>query len=114
MTNPAYASYGSGADPGRAIGRRTGAWVIDLILYCLVAIITFFPLAQRTEPLGGFTGASSFCTELRESRSVSECIELGDTAWYTTGARSAAHFGVALAWFLGTHVILQGLTEPLP
>jgi len=121
LTAAAYQPSASPADPGRAVGLRLAAWTIDLILYSLFAIVTFIPLAQRTTGGGGgsafFTSdpgfsnfGTSFCTSLRESRPISECFELGGTSWYTTGARSVTHFAAALAWFVGVHVILQGLT----
>ncbi len=109
------------AEPRRAIALRMVAWVIDLVLYIAFALATFFPLAESTDTTGfsgGLTsqpdfGSSfddSFCTQLRAGRALSECIELGDTAWYTTGGRTLAHSALALGWFLGVHVVLQGLT----
>lgn len=106
------------ARPGPAVGQRLAAWVVDLILYLAVALGTFFAIATREASTSSFDGRAgrfsgfetSFCTRLREARPVSECIELGDSVWYTTGGRSIAHFLVAIAWFAGIHVVLQGLT----
>jgi len=117
VTDAPYQASRAVADPGRAVLLRLGAWVIDLITYLLVSGLTFLAIAQRQAGVTSFTTSSnfgdlgtSFCSSLRDSRPVNECFQLGDTAWYTTGARTVAHSVVALGWFVGIHVVLQGLT----
>ena len=99
---------GAAADPGRAVGLRLAAWLVDLLLYVLVSFLTFLPLAERAEdPPAGF--GDGFCTRLGKTNAFNECFNLNGTAWYTTGGRSLAHMALLLAWFLGIHVLLQGL-----
>ena len=97
------------AEPSRAVVLRLCAWLLDLFLYVLVLFLTFLLLAERTK-VGESIFGDTFCSTLGETESFNECFELNGTAWYTTGGRTIAHAALLLAWFLGVHVILQGLT----
>ncbi len=109
MTSFPYQAGAPAADPSRAVGLRLAAWLVDLLLYLLVWFLTFLPLAERADdPASGF--GEGFCTRLGETSSFNECFNLNGTAWYTTGGRTLAHLALLLAWFLGIHVLLQGLT----
>ena len=86
-------------------------WLVDLVLYALVFVLTFLPLAERTDvELGSSDFGSEFCDGLGETNALNECFNLNGTAWYTTGGRTAAHIATLLLWFVGVHVVLQGLT----
>ena len=109
MTYGTFQAGAPPADPSRAVGLRLAAWFIDLVLYVVVFVATFLPLADRAEDPPSTFG-SSFCDRLGDTNALNECFNLNGTALYTTGGRTLTHFALLLAWFVGVHVLLQGLT----
>jgi len=84
---PAASPYpvASPADPTAVMGRRSIAWIIDLLLFFLVA--SFFgptplsPFALYEEVPGNFDYGEA-CEQLMKSSEVAACTEVGDRAYY--------------------------------
>jgi hypothetical protein len=102
-------------DPTAVMGRRSVAWIVDLLLYLL--LMSFFsptplsPFAKYEEVPDGFDDP---CSVIEQDNDVYQCIEIGDRVYYTEAAASAAGFAVALVWFFGIYGVLQGLKGVTP
>ncbi len=105
------------ADPTNVVGRRIGAFAIDVvILFVIAAILSvflFLGAAERTDwPTAG--AATDECTRINESTSSSICINLNETTYVLT--ESDANGFVLSVSVLSTLigalnlVVLQGLT----
>ena len=102
----------SSTDPTAVMGRRSVAFVIDVLLFTLVA--SFFgptplsPFALYEEVPGGFDYGEA-CDQLMRSDEVTGCLELGDRAYYIDNADAAVASLVTIAYFLLILGLLQGL-----
>jgi Na+-translocating ferredoxin:NAD+ oxidoreductase RnfG subunit len=103
------------SDPTSVMGRRSVAWIVDLLLYLL--LMSFFsptplsPFAKYEEVPEGFDDP---CSVIEEDNDVYQCIQIGDRVYYTEAAASAVGFAVALAWFFGVYGVLQGVKGVTP
>jgi len=102
-------------DPTAVMGRRIGAWIVDLLLFLLLS--SFFgptplsPLAQYVEVPPGVTDA---CGTLRDNGDAAGCVEVGDRAYFTSDGDAAIQALVSLAWFILIYGVLQGLKGVTP
>jgi len=111
---PAASPYpvASPADPTAVMGRRSIAWIIDLLLFFLVA--SFFgptplsPFALYEEVPGNFDYGEA-CEQLMKSSEVAACTEVGDRAYYIDSTDALVASLVTIAYFLLIPGLLQGL-----
>jgi uncharacterized RDD family membrane protein YckC len=102
----------SPADPTAVMARRSIAWIIDVLLFFLVA--SFFgptplsPFALYEEVPSGFDYGEA-CEQLMKSDEVAACTELGDRAYYIDGTDALVASLVTIAYFLLIPGLLQGL-----
>ncbi|CAN5879292.1 hypothetical protein BH23ACT2_BH23ACT2_28000 [soil metagenome] len=106
-----------GADPTNVVGRRIGAFAIDLVILLVIVftfgVATFSSAAERQEfPTTG--AATDECTRINESSDSSVCINFNETTYVLTGddANGFALQVFGLGTLLGALnlVVLQGLT----
>jgi uncharacterized RDD family membrane protein YckC len=102
----------STTDPTAVMGRRSVAFIIDVLLFFLVA--SFFgptplsPFALYEEIPSGFDYGDA-CEQLMDSDDVAACFEVGGRAYYTDNTDVAVASLVSLAYFLLILGLLQGL-----
>jgi hypothetical protein len=103
------------SDPTAVMGRRSVAWIVDLLLYLL--LMSFFsatplsPFAKYEEVPEGFDDP---CSVIQEDDDVYQCFRIGDRVYYTETGASVLGFAVALAWFFGIYGVLQGVKGVTP
>ncbi len=83
----------------KVVGRRTTAFLIDLVLTWIVAIPLFGALAER-RPRGTPIDLGRFYARVTSNNDV----------YYVTGGRAAAFYGILLVLGLGYWVLLPGAT----
>ncbi|MGE3621354.1 MAG: RDD family protein, partial [Acidimicrobiia bacterium] len=55
-------------------------------------------------------GSVEACDVIIEDSSISQCLQIGDRAYFITGSKAAAVSGIGLVASFAYHVVLQGLT----
>lgn len=123
---PSYGAPVVGVDPTAVMGRRIGAYLIDLVLITIVAIVIviggFFAFKpyDKVTGLASYSGGSSqWCSDNYNSTDASNsggfCFDTNDdTAYVVKGNDVGALYGLligaeAICWLLD-YVLLQGLT----
>jgi uncharacterized RDD family membrane protein YckC len=99
------------------MGRRSAAWVVDLLIYLLLMSLLgptpISPLAEYHEIPSGFNGDA--CTVVTNADSdVGPCLTIGDRVYFTDQSEAVVQFLVALAWFLLIYGVLQGTKGVTP
>lgn len=114
------------ADPTNVVGRRIGAYVIDVVLMAVLSLAIIYPMfdsAAKTAPSSevecdsgsdldddSFDSSPSFRTEIRSS----VCFEVGDEVRYIpdgeSGSFIATSYGIGFGFQILNLVLLQGLT----
>lgn len=116
MTDLQYtlATPTSGRDVTAVMGRRTLAWILDLILYLALIGVAFAMLAEYVEVPTGSTFVDA-CERLQfqDPEAASGCVEVGDRAYITSDADNAIQMLVAFGYFV-FFVLLQGIVGASP
>jgi uncharacterized RDD family membrane protein YckC len=89
-------------DPTNIVGRRTAAFVIDLLLISAVAALLFFAFASKISPFDGFNGAAH--TE----------VTINDTRYAVSGTDFWLWVALTTFVLVDIAVILEGLTGATP
>lgn len=111
---PAHPQARSG-DPTAVMGRRTGAWVVDFLLFVLVAMFVgpspLSPLAEYvdTDEFPGIT-----CDVIESSNDASTCLEFGDRLYFTEDGDAAIALVVLWVAFPVVYAAVQGATGASP
>ena len=103
------------ADPTAVMGRRTGAWVVDVLIYALImAFLGPTPLSPLAEYYD-VEDVDDACEILQEGDQydAATCVVINDRAYVTSGADVAVQTVVGLALFVG-YCLLQGATGRTP
>jgi uncharacterized RDD family membrane protein YckC len=110
---PAYA--GAPSDPTAVMGRRTGAWIVDFILWLLLgAFLGPTPLS----PLAEYVDTNDFpgidCADIERVNDFSSCVEVGDRLYFVEGGEAGIAF--AVAWIIAplAYAAFQGATGRSP
>lgn len=119
-----------GADPTAVMGRRIGAYLIDVLLAAIVMFAIMFPLWQSTSvtaPAGTVEcgtesrdsfGSEQFNSGVRTSLDVSFCFENGNQVHYIPAEKEGQFAGTFALVSGGTSfamlVLLQGLVGGSP
>ncbi len=102
-------------DPTAVMGRRTGAWVVDFLLFVLVAMFVgpspLSPLAEYvdTDEFPGIT-----CDVIESGNDVTTCVEFGDRLYFTEGGDAAVALVVLWVAFPLVYAAVQGATGASP
>ena len=100
------------ADPTAIVGRRIGAWAVDLIIYLIFAFILASTIGGATShsyEFGNKEAASQFCTAYKETHSNAICFTSGSGEKFTSytvedGWRSVAFWSIHLVLY----AVIQG------
>jgi uncharacterized RDD family membrane protein YckC len=105
--------YSPPRDPTGVIGRRIGAGLIDTVLYVVAFGVVWQSQAQYIRRSDGLQ-FGDLCDVVNLQTNASQCIEIGDRAYFTTGATAVwlSVGGLAVAALL--FGIVQGLTGWTP
>lgn len=96
------------ADPTNVMGRRTLAWLIDLILFFGLVGVLFSQLAVQ-DTFG------NTCQQLQDGNITNVCMSLNDDAVYLDNASDSTILNLfSLGWFVGVFILLQGFTGGSP
>ncbi|WP_436792636.1 RDD family protein [Actinospongicola halichondriae] len=116
MTDLQYtlATPGPARDVTAVMGRRTLAWVLDLVLYLAFAVAMFALLADYVDIPSG-ANVLDVCERLRfqDSDAAAGCVSVGDRAYITSNADNGLQSLAALGYFV-FFVLLQGLVGGSP
>lgn len=101
------------ADPTDVMGRRVGAYAIDLLITVLIVIAVglpvFFAQVDRVA-----TNRSDYCKAYNDQHASAFCIVSGNTAYTMTSSKvgklSQSFYGAYLGWILLNAALLQGIT----
>lgn len=101
-------------DVTAVMGRRTLAWILDLVLYLAFAIALFAVLAEYVDVPSGSAFLDA-CDRLRfqDSDAAAGCLELGDRAYVTSNADNGWQTLAAFGYF-AFFVLTQGLLGGSP
>ncbi|MDD9371875.1 MAG: RDD family protein, partial [Acidimicrobiales bacterium] len=104
----------SSTDPTAVMGRRIGAWVVDVLLFLLIiAFVGPTPLNPLAEYYDTNDVPGVDCTVIEEANDVSNCAQIGDRLYFTEGSDAAIGFVAVLAAFL-LYSFVQGATGRTP
>jgi uncharacterized RDD family membrane protein YckC len=110
---PAYATP-TADDPTAVIGRRIGAWVVDLLLYALImAFVAPTPLSPLAEYFDTDENPGVTCEQVQDLEDVSSCVEIGDRLYFTETGDALIQFAVFVLVVL-LYSALQGATGVTP
>ena len=98
----------AGQDATAVIGRRTVAWLLDLLIYLGVSAAVFAAVAEYVEVPSGIQ-AFDACRLLQDQdpEAAAGCIEIGDRAYLTSESDNAVQALASLGYF-AVFVLLQG------
>ena len=96
-------------DSTAVMGRRFGAFLIDMFLGFLVFGIAFLALSEKAPGLGLFVT----CKEIRDAGGSSLCLKTGNTIRYAEGGRAVGIFAIAVAFSFLNFVVLQASSGSL-
>jgi len=85
----------------KVVGRRVGAFLIDLLVVIALQGLLFAVLAENRQDAINAGGGAEVTTYVN--------LTLGDTEYAVTGSKAALYFALGLAIYVGYFVILQGL-----
>ena len=100
-------------DPTAVMGRRTLAWVLDLLIYWALAVALYAFLAAPVDIPAGFGLDACESLRLQDPDAASGCLDLGDTAYVTSTADNLVQTLFGFLYF-AFFVVLQGLTGGSP
>lgn len=115
---PAPPAWGATAQPTADVtdvmGRRTLAWIIDLVLYFGVIVGMFAALAEYVEVPEGLAGTVA-CDQLQAQApdAAAGCFTINDRAYITTAADNGIQTGAAFGYFV-VFVVMQGAIGASP
>ncbi|MDZ7673944.1 MAG: RDD family protein [Acidimicrobiales bacterium] len=103
-----------GADRTAVMGRRTVAWILDLVIYLGLAIALFAALAEYVEIPDSIPSLEA-CDQLQfqDGDAAAGCLEVGDRAYLTSNADNGIQTLASLGYFL-FFIVLQGATGASP
>jgi hypothetical protein len=100
-------------DPTAVVGRRVVATIIDTIIFGVLYAFVWQSQAEYVRVPSGLD-YGDVCDQLTTLESASQCLQIGDRAYFVTGGTAAAMWvGGFLAGLL-IYVVLQGLTGWTP
>lgn len=85
------------------MGRRIGAYVIDLVIGIAAFVVAFIGLTTTDE-------SGRDCERVTSGASVQVCADTGDTVRYATGGDAALIYALPVGVWLVNAVLLQGAT----
>lgn len=85
----------------KVVGRRVGAFLIDLVVVIALQGLLFALLAENRQDAINAGGGAEVTTYVN--------LTLGDTEYAVTGSKATLYFALVLALNVGYFVILQGL-----
>ena len=100
-------------DTTAVMGRRIGAWVLDLALYLGLALALFFALSEWTPVPDGFVGDPCAAAESQVGDAASGCAELGDRVYLHSDLDNRVQTALSVVYF-AFFVVLQGRTGASP
>lgn len=123
MTAPLQYGAPQASDPTKVMGRRTLAWIADLLLFLVVAALGFASMGEYVDvPVA----VEDPCQELEDQaaargETLGACLdfrdmgieEAEDRIYLLDGSESGLQTGLSLGWF-ALFVIVQGLTGGSP
>jgi uncharacterized RDD family membrane protein YckC len=93
-------------DPTNVMGRRIGAWVIDVIPALVIGFVVVGHGLTRVD-----NAPASFCDVYRSAHgSGALCFQSGSTAYYSTAAFRGTGFLLSLIYWFALAGVLQGVT----
>jgi uncharacterized RDD family membrane protein YckC len=97
------------------MGKRVGAWFVDLLLYLLLVFVfsPFGPFGNFVSIPAGISDTEA-CDAVRDREDVSTCIPVADRAYFVEDGVSTAGTATSVAWFVLVFVIWQGLAGATP
>jgi uncharacterized RDD family membrane protein YckC len=114
---PSYPA-GTTRDPTAVMGRRTGAWVVDVLLYLVLMAFLgptpLSPLAEYHEVPAGFAFDEACDAVEQQDDDVVGCLLIDDRVYSTDTTDAIVAALVALAWFLLIYGALQGTKGVTP
>lgn len=114
MTAPLQYGTQPGPDPTAVMGRRTLAWVADLLLYAGVVAAGFASMAEYTDvPPGVADEDACALLEAQNGELPGGCIALDGTLYLLDTSEAGAQTLISLGW-LALFIVLQGLTGASP
>lgn len=94
-------AYVAPVDPTDVAGKRIVSAIIDVGIGWIIYIVLFALLTEKVETFGLIT-----CNDLH----VSQCVEVGDTAYVVRGAGGLLMWLLVFCYFFGVFVLQRGLT----
>jgi len=110
---PAYT--GAPSDPTAVMGRRTGAWIVDFVLWLVLgAFLGPTPLSPLAEYVDTNDFPSIDCADVERVNDLSSCVEIGDRLYFVEGGEAGIAFVVA--WIIAplAYAAVQGATGRSP
>lgn len=103
-----------GRDPTAVMGRRSVAWLLDLIIYLALSGALFAALAEYVEVPAAFDSFDA-CAQLQlvDADEASGCLHLGDRVYLTSNSDNAIQ-GLASLGYFAFFIVLQGATGATP
>lgn len=100
-------------DPTAVMGRRTVAWMVDIVLFLAVVIGTFAASAEYVEIPEGIGLDACDILQERDGDAAAGCFVIQDRAYITDESETAAQTAVSFGYF-AFFVIFQGVTGGSP
>ena len=99
-------TYAPPRDPTAVMGKRIGAYVVDIILAWVVYVVIFLALGDSANT-GGFDPCGF-------SDSPDLCFTVGDNTYFADGGDAAVIILVPVLYWLAVNVLMQGATGQTP
>jgi hypothetical protein len=101
-------------DPTAVMGRRTLAWIADLLLYAAVVSAGIASMVEYVDIPAGIATEDA-CLELERQTGTAPdgCFAIEDRVYLIDGGESVIQTGLSFGWF-ALFVILQGVTGGSP
>ena len=114
MTAPLQYGTPPPSDPTAVMGRRTLAWLADLLLYAAVVAAGFASMAEYTEIPPGIAEADACDVfEQQNPGAADACIATDGNVYLLDGSEAGVQTFLSVGWF-AVFVVLQGLTGGSP
>lgn len=114
MTAPYQYGTPQASDPTAVMGRRTLAWIADLLLYTAAVAIGIASMVEYVDIPPGIAPENA-CIELERQTGElpAGCFALEDRIYLLDESESAVQTGISIGWF-ALFVIVQGVTGGSP
>ena len=114
MTAPLQYGTPPAGDPTAVMGRRTLAWIADLLLYVAVVAAGIASMVEYVDIPPGIAPENA-CVELERQTGElpAGCFAVEDRIYLLDESESAVQTGLSLGWF-AFFVVLQGLVGASP